>query len=225
MLACAAVPPATDGRRPDRLGSRNPSSSGSTSCISERVSAPATYGCPRCGIDGVRFLSAFDIPFVMLDGEARVIKGIGLPLSAALAGQLAQVCADVVARLTGASQLRSPTSDRPMKDDAERVEFSGEQLCLRAVTSGQGASCVVAVWTPTSTLATIRRDVGFACLTNREREVAELLADGVSTRAIAHAFGSSVHTVRRRTERIYAKLGVVTRTQLVLSVQRARSER
>jgi DNA-binding NarL/FixJ family response regulator len=58
-------------------------------------------------------------------------------------------------------------------------------------------------------------------LTARELEVARLIACGEPTKAIAATLGISVHTACRHTERIYAKLGVRSRTQLVLAFNRA----
>jgi DNA-binding CsgD family transcriptional regulator len=52
-------------------------------------------------------------------------------------------------------------------------------------------------------------------LSRREAEVAALIIRGASTADVACALGISAHTVRRHTERIYAKLGVRTRMQLV----------
>lgn len=53
-------------------------------------------------------------------------------------------------------------------------------------------------------------------LTAREAEVAALIASGKSLKQVAGALGISVHTARRHCERIYQKLGIQTRAQLVL---------
>jgi DNA-binding NarL/FixJ family response regulator len=50
----------------------------------------------------------------------------------------------------------------------------------------------------------------------RERQVAELMARGMTSRAIAALIGTSFHTVRAQTQRIYEKLGVRGRTGLAL---------
>jgi ATP/maltotriose-dependent transcriptional regulator MalT len=52
-------------------------------------------------------------------------------------------------------------------------------------------------------------------LSSREREVAVLIAGGASNQDIATALGISQHTVRRHTERVFSKLGVHRRLQLV----------
>jgi DNA-binding NarL/FixJ family response regulator len=57
-------------------------------------------------------------------------------------------------------------------------------------------------------------------LTNREREILELLADGLSPAQIATSLGISPKTVGTHVEHIYAKLGVHTRAQAVASAFR-----
>ncbi len=52
-------------------------------------------------------------------------------------------------------------------------------------------------------------------LTWRERETVELLAQGLSNRAIAHQMGVSVRTVEGHLNHVFAKLGVESRTELV----------
>ena len=53
-----------------------------------------------------------------------------------------------------------------------------------------------------------------AGLTARERQVADLLAQGHTTAATANALGLSPHTIRHHAERVYEKLGVRTRALL-----------
>jgi DNA-binding NarL/FixJ family response regulator len=62
-------------------------------------------------------------------------------------------------------------------------------------------------------------------LTSREREVGELLAEGLATKAIAARLGISLHTVRRHTERIFRKLCVQSRTLAALRFREMRPER
>ncbi len=49
-------------------------------------------------------------------------------------------------------------------------------------------------------------------LTRREAEVARMIASGLATKEIAHRLGLSCHTARHHTERVFAKLGVRTRS-------------
>ena len=55
-------------------------------------------------------------------------------------------------------------------------------------------------------------------LTPRESAVARLLAAGKPSKAIAAALGISTHTARRHTERVFAKLGVRSRTEAMLAL-------
>lgn len=52
-------------------------------------------------------------------------------------------------------------------------------------------------------------------LTPREREVLELVAEGMSNRAIAERLGNSEHTVKFHVSSLLGKLGAVTRAELV----------
>ena len=60
-------------------------------------------------------------------------------------------------------------------------------------------------------------------LTERQREILQLLADGMQTDALARRLGLSTETVRTHTKRILAKLGAETRTQAVAIGLRAGS--
>jgi len=57
---------------------------------------------------------------------------------------------------------------------------------------------------------------GINLLTPREEQVVALVADGMSNRDIAHELGLSEHTVKKYIFRIFDKLGVSTRVELVL---------
>jgi len=58
-------------------------------------------------------------------------------------------------------------------------------------------------------------------LTPREREVLELVAEGLSNRAIAERLGNSEHTVKFHVSSLLGKFGAVTRAELVgLAIRR-----
>lgn len=57
---------------------------------------------------------------------------------------------------------------------------------------------------------------GVNLLTPREEQVVALVADGLSNRHIARELGLSVHTVKKYLFRIFDKLGVSSRVELVL---------
>nr|CEL20089.1 regulatory protein, LuxR:Response regulator receiver [Kibdelosporangium sp. MJ126-NF4]CTQ97313.1 regulatory protein, LuxR:Response regulator receiver [Kibdelosporangium sp. MJ126-NF4] len=61
----------------------------------------------------------------------------------------------------------------------------------------------------------------FPELTDRERAVLELVADGQGNVAIARALGLSIKTVRNYHSRIFAKLQVVDRTEAAVLARRA----
>ncbi|WP_156960689.1 response regulator [Amycolatopsis taiwanensis] len=61
----------------------------------------------------------------------------------------------------------------------------------------------------------------FPELTDRERAVLELVADGEGNVAIARALGLSIKTVRNYHSRIFAKLQVVDRTEAAVLARRA----
>ena len=52
-------------------------------------------------------------------------------------------------------------------------------------------------------------------LTERELELLDLLAEGISNKLIAHRLGISEHTVKTHIASIFAKLGVSSRTEAV----------
>ncbi|MFD0891279.1 LuxR C-terminal-related transcriptional regulator, partial [Streptosporangium algeriense] len=58
------------------------------------------------------------------------------------------------------------------------------------------------------------RDSRWAPLTRREREVAELVAEGLTNRQIAHRLVVVQRTVDSHVEHILAKLGFSARTQI-----------
>ena len=63
--------------------------------------------------------------------------------------------------------------------------------------------------------STIVLDEGDRTLSRRQREILQMLADGMQTDAVAEKLGLSTETVRTHTKRILAKLGASTRTQAV----------
>jgi DNA-binding NarL/FixJ family response regulator len=53
-------------------------------------------------------------------------------------------------------------------------------------------------------------------LTPREEQVVALVADGLSNRDVAHELSLSVHTIKKYLYRIFDKLGISSRVELVL---------
>jgi len=63
--------------------------------------------------------------------------------------------------------------------------------------------------------STIVLEEGDRTLSARQREILQMLADGMQTDAVANRLGLSTETVRTHTKRILAKLEASTRTQAV----------
>ncbi|HKV03888.1 MAG TPA: response regulator transcription factor [Candidatus Acidoferrales bacterium] len=101
----------------------------------------------------------------------------------------------------------------------ERLETLGK--CIRAVHGGQ-------VWASSEHLGYLLDDLGPAMpshlqdargielLSKREGEVVRLVSEGLTNRAISAHLGLSEHTVRNYLFRVFDKLGVSTRVELVL---------
>jgi two-component system NarL family response regulator len=63
--------------------------------------------------------------------------------------------------------------------------------------------------------STLVLDEGERTLSSRQREILQMLADGMKTDTVAQTLGLSTETVRTHTKRILAKLEASTRTQAV----------
>jgi DNA-binding NarL/FixJ family response regulator len=59
----------------------------------------------------------------------------------------------------------------------------------------------------------------FAALTPREKQIAYLAAQGLTNRQISAETGLSVNTISNHLKRVYAKLGVQSRTELAWRLQ------
>jgi two-component system nitrate/nitrite response regulator NarL len=100
--------------------------------------------------------------------------------------------------------------------DAERLRATvrAAELGL-TVLDEDPADALVAAWSPTEPAPPA--DLG---LTPREREVLELLADGLSNRSIAERLGISAHTVKFHVDALLDKLSARSRTQVVVKAVR-----
>jgi DNA-binding NarL/FixJ family response regulator len=110
-----------------------------------------------------------------------------------------------------------------------RLEKKLEMLwkCIGAVHNGQ-------VWANTAQMQLVlsmlrnaapmraNSSPGVNLLAERETQVANLVAEGLPNRAIAHRLGITDHTVSNYLFRIYNKLGISSRVELVLYVMRQR---
>ena len=77
------------------------------------------------------------------------------------------------------------------------------------------AACAGEFYVDPGLSSTIVLDEGDRTLSARQREILQMLADGMQTEAVAQKLGLSTETVRTHTKRILAKLEASTRTQAV----------
>ena len=91
-----------------------------------------------------------------------------------------------------------------------RKDSPAEDLirAIRAATSGE-------FYIDPALSSTIVLEEGERTLTARQREILQMLADGMQTDTVAKQLGLSTETVRTHTKRILAKLDADTRTQAV----------
>ena len=91
-----------------------------------------------------------------------------------------------------------------------RKDSPAEDL-IRAIRSAIGGDFYI----DPALSSTIVLEEGERTLTARQREILQMLADGMQTDAVAKQLGLSTETVRTHTKRILAKLDADTRTQAV----------
>jgi DNA-binding NarL/FixJ family response regulator len=91
-----------------------------------------------------------------------------------------------------------------------RKDSPGEDL-VRAIQAARDGEFYV----DPALSSTIVLDEGDKTLSDRQREILQMLADGMQTEAVAIKLGLSTETVRTHTKRILAKLEASTRTQAV----------
>jgi HD-GYP domain-containing protein (c-di-GMP phosphodiesterase class II) len=101
---------------------------------------------------------------------------------------------------------------RPARSEPERAALLREA----AVAGRLPASAVEAVLTAAGT-APGRRPSRVGLLTDREHEVLDLVADGLTNTAVGRRLGISAKTVNAHLEHVYAKLGVSTRASAVVA--------
>jgi DNA-binding CsgD family transcriptional regulator len=68
----------------------------------------------------------------------------------------------------------------------------------------------------------MRPSTGWESLTDSERRVAELVAEGATNREVAAALVISAHTVDSHLRHVFAKLAISSRVQLAAIVARQR---
>jgi DNA-binding NarL/FixJ family response regulator len=100
-----------------------------------------------------------------------------------------------------------------------RFEPSDLERAVRSVAAGESVIAPSVVPSVFEALrrapAEIEEQEGPVSLTEREREIMNLLAKGLSNRAVAEGLFITEKTVKNHINRIYAKLGVTTRAEAI----------
>ena len=118
-------------------------------------------------------------------------------------------CAIVVFTSNGGARLLAEALKAGVKGYV-RKDSPPEDL-VRAIRAAQSGEFYV----DPALSSTIVLEEGDRTLTVRQREILQMLADGMQTDAVADKLGLSTETIRTHTKRILAKLEASTRTQAV----------
>jgi ATP/maltotriose-dependent transcriptional regulator MalT len=124
--------------------------------------------------------------------------------------ELAQTCEDAAVHLAGAGRRQAANE---LLQEASQI-FGGVQatrdlLRLRGVARRFGL---------TGPPRSVRPSAGWESLTDSERRVAELVAEGATNREVAATLVISTHTVDSHLRHVFAKLGIASRVQLATIV-------
>jgi DNA-binding NarL/FixJ family response regulator len=121
-------------------------------------------------------------------------------------------CLQAALKLGARGAMRKPETFQKIVD-AIRTVYQG-QFYLEPSTAARLAGQYLQQLRPDS----VGLPEGFALLTERERAVVELIAQGLSNKEIAQALHVAYSTVKHHVSSILAKLGLSDRTQIALSV-------
>ena len=123
---------------------------------------------------------------------------------------------------TLAQELTASTASSPLAEAQKELRLpSGRyRLCASYDTALLGDSSVLVAVERSSVLPSIERLKERSALTPREAEVAHLMARGRSDQEIADGLFISVHTVRRHTAQVLAKLGLQSRAGVAVALLR-----
>jgi DNA-binding CsgD family transcriptional regulator len=177
---------------------------------------PTIHGRHTAG-DIVSSLLALGLPVAVFDqdGQHRFVSSPAAQLLGECTAELELACRGFARSLslrrdeTGASRSYTVAS--------KTCRLGSQRVSLLSLPPGDAAQSIVALVWSEREAAPASPEV-LSALTHREREVATLVSTGSSAKEIAHALRISIHTVRRHTERVFAKMGVTTRTQLAVLV-------
>jgi DNA-binding CsgD family transcriptional regulator len=162
-------------------------------------------------LSSVSLLDHFGIPSARFDRTGRLV-GISPAIS-----EVYDRSDDVVAHATRlARELLVEGRDRVPPDAVVAAPGLDGRTILRAQFLPPGDDAEVIVLVLAAGRDRLRSLNRLAGLSQRETEVAVAIASGASTKEIAGRLGISIHTARRHTERVFAKLGVRSRAQVVM---------
>jgi len=165
-------------------------------------------------IDGAEVTDVPTPQAALAGGSADVViidpRGIGTEVGQ-LVGQLSEQLGSPIVVFTsdGGARLLAEALKAGVKGYV-RKDSPPEDLvrAIRAARSGE-------FYVDPALSSTIVLEEGDRTLTVRQREILQMLADGMQTEAVAKRLGLSTETVRTHTKRILAKLHADTRTQAV----------
>ena len=128
----------------------------------------------------------------------------------------------MIARNDGLKRLVAAAlsiAKKPESAASETIRAGDSRYRLITRYDDAGGWIVVLIELPLSN--TICEDTGKECygLTDRQLEVARLLANRYTNREIAAHFGFTLHTASRHAERIMRKLGVTRRKDILAKLQ------
>jgi DNA-binding CsgD family transcriptional regulator len=162
-------------------------------------------------------LEAFNVPFVYMSGDGSSVYASAAAeallrsdaAGASLATQVRQAGKELC---WSHGHTRLPVGHLQLVREVPCCTDDGKVLALHLAVSSTGQFGVVIVIRPSAAAGPVRLPA--LGLTQREAEVARLIAGGLATKAIAALLGISIHTVRHHSERVFEKLGVHTRSSV-----------
>lgn len=188
-----------------------------------RVAGPIAHGIRgSLRFDAARRASGSEAPgLVVLDaaGEVEIVTGPARRLIAALGNDaLSYEQGELPAPIVALASFARSASAPPDGGDVVTVPSREGWLTLHASRPEPGAGRVAIVIEPASGARSANLRLEAHGATAREREVATLLARGLSNPEIAKALVLSAHTVQDHVKSLFEKLDVGSRRELVARV-------
>jgi DNA-binding NarL/FixJ family response regulator len=122
-------------------------------------------------------------------------------------------------RARGGYARASRESARYAADTALVSRSLPAEELIDAIAAGESLSLEDALAAASEGPRRMRHANGRRSLTKREREVVELVAEGLTNPEIAQRLVISLQTVKRHVSHVFAKLGVTARSELALELR------